>query len=172
MKKILIYLLVFAFLLLASCTSSREPRELFSESMTITARLNGSTATFCAYFSAEGCDIVFDKDHILFGTSLHFGKDKSTATVYDFTREIKKGCFPAHEMLIKAVKLLASTEENGVWCENGVKYTIDEMTIMVYYEKDAGAVTGIETEENGRRFGFTVVSLEPYEAQSNGQGRS
>ncbi len=140
--------------------------------MRFTARTKGSQADFSVDISGESCSITFCEGHILYGTRLYFGKEKSTASVGEFTREIKKGTFPATEALIKAVSLLSANEAKGINEENGTKYTIDEMTIMVYYDKDTDTVTGIGTEENGRRFEFTVTDLEPYEAQSNGAGQS
>ena len=49
---------------------------------------------------------------------------------------------------------------SGVKTDNATKYTIDEMTIMVYYNEDTEEIIGITTEEGGRRFEFTVVALE------------
>jgi hypothetical protein len=94
----------------------------------------------------------------------------NAATNGDFKRSVVEGIFPAQESLVKAIRALAETDISGIETENGVKYTIDEMTIMVYYDKSAKLITGIETEKDGRRFDFTVVGLEPYEGQSSSEG--
>lgn len=144
---------------------------MFSVPMRITVRLDGSDAVFTADVFESGCDITFGSGHVLEGTELRFRAEGNTATLGDFTREIKSGTFPAQEALVRAVRLLATAEIDGVFGEGQVKYTIDEMTIMVYYDKDTDKVIGIGTEERGRRFEFSIAALEPYEAQSNGTGQ-
>ena len=73
--------------------------------------------------------------------------------------------------LFDTVRLLSSSDAIGIEQENGVKYTIDETVVLVYYDKDTETVTGLRTEELGRVFEFNLFGLE-YEAQSNGAGRS
>ena len=140
--------------------------------MKIKASLKDSDSQFTADIFENGCDITFDESHPLSGTVLRFREDGNTASVGDiFTREIKNGTFPAQEALYKAVKLLSETDLSYLPAENGFKQTIDEMTIMVYYNEDTETVSGIETEENGRRFTFVFASIELYEAQSNSTGQ-
>ncbi len=170
MKKAVFLIVTAISLVLSACAQETEPKDMLKLPMRITARLEGSDAVFTADIFEDGCDITFDSSHSLAGTELHFRPDGSTATCGGFTRAIKNGTFPAQEALIKALRALNSTEFSGAPTENGTKYTIDEMTIMVYYNKDTELLTGIRTEESGRRFDFTVVGLELYEGQGKSAG--
>lgn len=168
MKKLLIPLLIVLSIIFIGCSVQNEPADRFTLPLRITASLDGSEARFTADIFEGGCDIVFEEGHALSGTVLHLRPDGSTASVgKTLTRDIKNGTFPAQESLITAILFLSATEEKGVINENTARYTIDEMTIMVYYDTNTDSITRIETEEGGRRFGFNIASLEPYEAQSN-----
>ncbi len=172
MKKTFFILILTVFILLTACNRPIEPRELFTLPLTLKASLSPNGEEFTAIIKSDGCDIFFEGSHALAGTHLHLGADKNTAEIEGyFEREVKKGTFPAQEALYRAVTLLASSDKIGEKYENGAKYTIDETTIIVYYDKDTERVTHIETEENGRRFLFAVTSLEANEAQSNGAGQ-
>ncbi len=170
MKKCLIFILLLGCIASLSCCNSQKKEDIIRLPMKITAKLEGSDAVFTADIKENSCDIVFDGNHALAGTVLHFGEDANTATCGDFTREVKRGIFPAQESLIKALKAVGGNANAGVSTEKGVKYTIDEMTIMVYYDKDTRTLTSIRTEESGRRYDFTVVGLELYEEQSDCSG--
>jgi hypothetical protein len=170
MKKCLIFLLLICCVASLSCCNAQKSEDIIRLPMRITAKLEGSDALFTADIKENCCDIVFDSNHALAGTVLHFGEEVNTATCGDFTREVKRGIFPAQESLIKALKAVGESENTGVSTENGVKYTIDEMTIMVYYDEDTKTLTSIRTEESGRRYDFTVVGLELYEEQSDCSG--
>ena len=163
MKKTIVVLVISISLILMACAGKSEPKDMIKLPMRITAQLEGSDAVFTADVFEDGCDITFDSGHSLAGTELHFGKDGNTATCGGFTRSVKSGTFPAQEALIKALRGLSATELSGVPIENGVKYTIDEMTIMVYYDKDTELINGIGTEENGRHFKFKILSFSQYE---------
>lgn len=172
MKKIL-FLLVVILLPFASCQAQPDPKEQFALPLKITAALDGSDSPFDAVITEAVSEISFGSGHILAGTRLNFSEEKHTASVDGiFTREVKKGTFPAQEALVKAVKLLAQSDEKAIYSDGEAKYTIDEMTIIVYYDKDTEAILGIGTEENGRRFKFSFASFEPYETQSDGAGQS
>ncbi len=169
MKKILAFLLITLTFFLYACSTPVEPKDTVRLPVRVTAKLNGSDAVFTADIFENGCDITFDSNHPLAGTELKLRDDGNTATHGDFKRSVANGIFPAQEALVKAIRALDGTEITGTETENGIKYTIDEMTIMVYYDKSAKLITGIETEEDGRRFGFTVVGLELYEGQSSSE---
>lgn len=172
LKKLLFVFITFTLLLTSGCSSTFIAKEHFSLPLQIKATLKGSDSQFTANIFENGCDITFDEGHPLCGTVLRFRDDGNTASVGDiFTREIKNGTFPAQEALYKAVKLISETDLTFSPAENGFKQTIDEMTIMVYYNEDTETVSGIETEESGRRFTFVFAALEPYEAQSNSTGQ-
>ena len=167
MKKVALLMTIFGLFALFSCNQSSEPKRMISLPMRITAKLDGSDALFTADIFENGCDITFDERHTLAGTELHFREEENTATCGGFTRTVKSGIFPAQEAFIKALRAIDSAEDSGTFTENGIKYTIDEMTIIVYYDKDSEILTGIRTEESGRRYDFTVVGFELYEGQSN-----
>lgn len=170
MKKVITVLLFFPILFLYACSSPVEPKDTIAIPIKVTAKLGGTDAVFTADIFELGCDITFDSSHPLAGTKLELREYGNTATNGDFKRSVVEGIFPAQESLVKAIRALAETDISGIETENGVKYTIDEMTIMVYYDKSAKLITGIETEKDGRRFDFTVVGLEPYEGQSSSEG--
>ncbi len=169
MKKLSAFLLILLAFLLCACSTPAEPKDTVRLPIRVTAKLNGSDAVFTADIFENGCDITFDSNHPLAGTELKLREDGNTATHGDFNRSVANGIFPAQEALVKAIRALDGTDISGTETENGIKYTIDEMTIMVYYDKSAKLITGIETEEDGRRFGFTVVGLELYEGQSSSE---
>ena len=169
MKKAFLLITIFGIIALCSCVESKEPIKI-TLPIRITARLDGSDALFTADISETHCDITFDERHALSGTELHFSNEGNTATCGGFTKNVKAGIFPAQESFVKALRIIGNSENQGIYTEDGIKYTIDEMTIMVYYDKDTELLTGIRTEENGRRYDFTVVGFELYEGQSNSQG--
>ncbi len=169
MKKLFSMFLIFA-VLMCGCEKKPNPEEDFTLPIQLIASLEGSSALFTATILSEDSSIVFDTDHTLAGTELYFSPKGNTATAGGFTRSIKEGSFPAQEALIKAVRILCGNEISGTETDYGAKYTIDEMTIMVYYDKDIGLINGIGTEENGRYFKFNIVSFSQYEGQSNSSG--
>ena len=168
MKRFLVLIMV-SLTLLCGCTAKYEPKDKFALPIKINAKLDGSDTLFTADIRSDGSDFCFDEGKLK-GLTLHFRENGNTIESGDFTRDVKAGIFPAQEAFARAVQLLATCENNGVQQENGMKYTIDETEIMVYYDKDTGLITGIGTEESGRRFDFVIITLEPYEAQSNGAG--
>lgn len=170
-KKLLLIIFAIAVTLTCACTHEPEPKELFALPLTLNASLLPNGSEFKAVIYPDKCDVSFEGSHSLSGTLLHLTDEKNTAEIEGyFEREVKKGTFPAQEALFKAVRLLANCNQNGEKSENRTKYSIDEMTIMVYYDNDTEKVTHIETEENGRRFLFAVSSLTVNEAQSIGAG--
>ena len=157
--------------MLSACGDRPEPREQFSVPMRFTANTVGSDSQYSVNITPDFCDIEFQSNGILGGATLHFEGKKSFAAVGEFTIPVEENSFPAMKALINAVRSLASTDVIGEEEQNGVKYTIDETMILVYYDKDTNKVIGIRTEELGRVFEFTLSDLEAYEAQSNGAGR-
>lgn len=166
MKKALLTL--FFVFLLTGCESAPDIREQITLPMSFTACTKGSDSPYSVYITNEYCDIEFVKPSVLGGATLHFEDGKSRSTVGEFSFEIDESSFPAMKALIKAVRSLASCTDSGVDTENGIKYTIDETVILVYYDIETKAIVGIRTEELGRVFEFTLTDLNPYEAQSNG----
>lgn len=168
MKRILISILVLLSLLLISCTAKQSSPK-FSLPLKISAKLSGTDIVFTADITEKSCDLVFTAPDELKNVTLRFREDGNTAHIGDFSREIKKNTFPAQESLINAIRKIASSSE-FTDSEGVMKYTIDETVIMVYYDRDNGAVNRIETEESGRGFSFDVVGLEFYETQSESAG--
>lgn len=166
-KSIFVFAAVLLSVILVSCSESYSPKAKLALPLKITAKTAGSDSAFTAEITEAECRITFSGSEALSKTELLITPEGNKATDGGFTRSVPNGIFPPQETLIRALKLLNSSEANGVESENGIKYTIDETEIMVYYDKTTGVLTGIETEENGRRFKFTVLSLEPYETQSN-----
>jgi hypothetical protein len=136
--------------------------------MSFTACTKGSDSPYSVYITSDYCDIEFVGSDMLTGAKLHFEQGNSKSTVGEFSFEIDEGSFPAMKALIKAIRALAANENSGIVTENGVKYTIDETVILVYYDIETEAIVGIRTEELGRVFEFTLTDLNPYEAHSNG----
>ncbi len=173
MKKLIVAISFLFTALFCGCLTQSEPKDLFKVPISITARLDGNNAEFTADVFESGSDIVFGSEHALSGTVIHFRDDGNTAVVGDiFTRDIKNGTFPAQETLIKAIRLLSSTDVTGVPDGERTRYTIDEMTILVYYDKKTDSVTRIETEEGEKRFAFVIASLEPHDTQSSKNNQS
>ncbi len=169
MKKVLALIFVCIFIF-CGCQKNSNPTDAFSLPLQIMASLEGSDAVFTATILDNDCKIIFDENHALAGTELYFSPEGNKATWGGFTRSIKEGSFPAQEALIKAVRAICNTEISPTETDYGEKYTIDEMTIMVYYDKDNRLINGIGTEENGRHFKFNVLSFSQYEGQSNSSG--
>lgn len=171
MKKFILFLLIILTLILSCCATQHEPADFFALPMTVSASLDGNGGQFLLDISEEECTVTFGDTHALSGTTIHFGSDGNTASVGDvFTRKIKNGTFPAQETLIKAIRLLASTETGGINEGDKTRYTIDEMKILVYYDENTDSITRIETEEGGRRFAFVIASLESHDTQSKSAG--
>lgn len=168
MKRILILILTLLSLFLISCSAEQNSPK-FSLPLKISAKLSGTDIVFTADISEKSCDIIFEAPDELKNVVLQFREDGNTARIGDFSREIKKNTFPAQESLIEAIRKIASGTEFTA-SEGGMKYTIDETVIMVYYDKDNGAIKRIETEDSGRGFCFDIVGLEFYETQSESAG--
>ncbi len=162
MKKIL-YCLLLLSMFLFGCDDVPNFQENLCLPVKITASLEGSNAYFIADITQTDCKITFDPQHSLYGTELYFSQEGNKATVGDFTRDIKEGCFPAQEALIKGIRGICQEEIKSTETEYGAKYTIDEMSIMVYYDKENGIINAIGTEENGRYFKFNIISFSHYE---------
>ena len=172
MKRFICVFIIIFVLMLSSCSQGSDPVDELSIPLKITAKLDGSDVIFTTAITEQESNVTFDESHSLSGTELHFSEDGNTAKSGDFQKQVKNGTFPAQEAFIKAIRLLNGKDVLPTDIENGKKYTIDEMTIMVYYDKDTKQLTGIGTEENGRRFDFIIVGREPYEVQGNGEGQS
>ena len=159
MKKFII-IIFSVFLIFAACAENSVSVPKLSIPLKVTAKLSGSEACFTAIIREAQCEITFEHKHSLTGTILNFDENGGKATVGDFTREIEFSSFPAQNALVKALRGIYQSPHSGVKTDNATKYTIDEMTIMVYYNEDTDEIIGITTEEGGRRFEFTVVALE------------
>ena len=166
MKKTVVFFIIL-FTFLCGCNNQFEASEYFSLPMQMTVISDGSNTEFIVYIQEDQATVFFEEGHALSGTVLHFSESGNVAEIGTTLKcDIKKGIFPAQESLIKAVSMLSSTEQIGVPKGNAISYTIDETEIIVYYDKNSDSITRIETEEGGKRFGFTVVSLIPDEEQS------
>ena len=152
MKKLIT--VIVAIILLCGCNNSSKVTETFELPIQVIACLEGNDAFFTLTVCENESTIVFDQKHSLAGTTLYFSPEGNKATIGEFTREIKSGSFPAQEALIKALKVLCQNSAKAIETDYGAKYTIDEMTVMVYYNEDTESINGIGTEENGRYFKF------------------
>lgn len=170
MKKIVIIVVSLFIILLGACAEGVITKEKIELPISVTAKLKGSDAPFRADITEDECIVTFGENHSLSGTELRFYSSGGRATIGDFTRDIDINIFPAQKALITAVRTICSDDISGTKTEYGMKYTIDEMLIMVYYDKDNEKIIAIGTEESGRRFEFDIAALEPYEIQSNSNG--
>ena len=171
MKRLLTVLFLLLPIVCCSCKSTFDVKERFALPLSFTASTKGSDTQYSVSITNEYCDIGFNAPSLLEGATLHFEDEKSFLSVGEFSFAIDENCFPAMKTLFDTVRLLSSSDAIGIEQENGVKYTIDETVVLVYYDKDTETVTGLRTEELGRVFEFNLFGLE-YEAQSNGAGRS
>lgn len=168
--KKLFCLVVAMLFLLFSCGSESDEKSKPALPLTVTATHSGSKSEFTATVTESECEIILGENHSLAGTRLYFSPNGNKAENGDFAREVKSGIFPAYEAFFKAICAICNSENAPMKTENGEKYTIDEMTIMVYYDKDTEQIIGIGTEESGRSFDFDIVSLRPTdEIQSYGE---
>lgn len=158
MKKTLICIALTMLLLFSCGKGAFENSIAVSLPICVTASLQGSDASFTAEITHECAVVSFEPSHTLAGTVLTISPDGNSVSVGDvLSRKVKKGIFPAQEALTKAYSALAKLEK----IESDKKYTIDEMDIIVYYDKDSEQITAIETEENGRGFYFCIHASEP-----------
>ena len=167
MKRILFLLIFIITLSLSGCKSTPDVKEQITLPMCFTACTKGSDSPYSVYVTRDYCDIEFIGKDLPSGARLHFEQGKSSSTVGEFSFETDEDSFPAMKALINAIRALATSEISGTATENGVKYTIDETDILVYYDIETEVITGIRTKELGRVFEFTLTDLKPYEAQSN-----
>ncbi len=170
MKKTLALIIISVMVtFICGCNNGKDIKSRFSLPLEITASLNGKDY-FIQQITDEGYTLSFDKEHPLYGVNIEIWGDKGTATVEDFTRPAESRYFPAQHDLARAIRLLNKSDISAAKTKNGFKYTIDETVILVYYDNDTKQVIGIETEENGRRFYFSVRAITPYEKPCNGEG--
>lgn len=166
-RTLLIVFLLFA-ILLSSCGDKADIREQFSLPMHFFATTVGGGSQYHVDITDKYCDIEFCDSSILNGAVIRLEDGKSNISVGEFKFAVDENNFPAMQALTKAIRLLATADAVGIEEEMGVKYTIDETSVLVYYDKDTNKIIGIRTEELGRAFEFTLSDLEPYEAQSDG----
>ncbi len=169
MKKVLFLFLTF-ILLFSSCEKNKSPDFHLSLPLSLTVSTGGSKNSFKVEITEEACKAFFEEGHPLAETKIEIFKDKTVVTSGDYTRNTEKGVFPAQEALFKAIKTICNNKNSGVYTQDGIRYAIDEMTIMVYYDNDTKKITAIGTEENGEKFDFQIIAVNLYEAQSNGVG--
>ncbi|MBE6692321.1 MAG: hypothetical protein E7586_03180 [Ruminococcaceae bacterium] len=170
MKKSLALLMVLILLFAVACASTAPHRKSISLPLRFTANLKGTSSEFNVIITEDECIIGFDENHPLYGTELRFDSSGGRATVGDFSREVDLDIFPAQKALLEAFRGISSGNVTKTEEGNQTRYTIDKMTIMVYYDEDNKNIIGIETEENGRRFAFDIAKLEAYEIQSDSAG--
>ena len=170
MKKLVAVLITASLLLAAACASSTPHRKSISLPLSFTANLKGTNSKFNVIITEDECIIGFDEDHPLYGTELRFDSSGGRATVGDFSREVDLDIFPAQKALIEAFQGISAGDITKTEDGNQTRYTIDKMTIIVYYDEDNKNIIGIETEESGRRFAFDIAKLEAYEIQSDSAG--
>ena len=161
-------IIIISVIFICGCGNG-DIKNKFALPLELTASLNGKDY-FIQRITQEGYILSFDKEHPLFGLNIEIWGDKGTATVADFVCPVESGYFPAQHCLARAVRLLNERDISAVKTKKGFKYTIDETVILVYYDNDTKQVIGIEAEENGRRFYFSVRAITPYEKPSNGEG--
>ena len=158
---------------ISACSSPVEEKVQIRLPLNVTAKHIDSGSSFSATLTESHSEIIFGEDHSLSGTKLFLSQDGNNVSNGDFKRDIKNGIFPAYEAFCKAFRIICNEQNKPTKTENGDKYTIDEMTIMVYYDKDSKNIIAIGTEESGRSFNFDIVSLRPSdEIQSDSEGQS
>lgn len=153
--------LFILILLFCSCGYETNTKIKPSLPLTITAKQRENGSDFTARIDQNECEIILGENHSLSGTRLYFSSNGNKAEIGNFSRDIKSGTFPAFETFFKAIQTICNNDITALKTENGEKYTIDEMTIMVYYDKDTEQIIGIGTEESGQSFYFDIVSLRP-----------
>lgn len=162
MKKFLLVFAIISIFIFSGCSENIQEKPKINLPISLTVKLSQTDIQFQAQITETEYIITFDENHPLFGTELRFNQDgKGKATIGDFSREIELYVFPAQKALLKAIKHIYQNPDSGTKTEKGYMYTIDEMTIMVYYDKDFDAIIGIGTEENGRTFDFEILSVMP-----------
>lgn len=171
LKRAILIIFSFFVIFFSACGQDLDVKDRFTVPMRFSASTKGSDSNFLVNIKDGFCDIEFKEPGVLCGALLHLEQEKSRFTVGAFSYAIDENEFPAMTALVKSVRLLALREADGIEEENGIKYTIDETVILVYYDKDTDDVTGIRTEELGRVFEFALSDLESYEAQSDGTGQ-
>ncbi len=170
MKKSVAVLIAVILLFAVACASTAPHRKNIALPLSFTANLKGTASKFNVIITENECIIGFDENHPLYGTELKFDSSGGMATVGDFSREVDLDIFPAQKALIEAFQGISQGDISKTEEGNQTRYTIDKMTIIVYYDEDNKTIIGIETEENGRRFAFDIANPKPYEIQSDSAG--
>lgn len=171
MKRLVAFLLIATVLFTAGCARSAKTRSTISMPISFTANLKGVDSKFKVILDEDKCIIGFDENHPLYGTELTFDKNGGKATVGDFSREVDPDLFPAQKALMTAFHGFFDSEISKTEGENQTRFTIDKISIIVYYDEDGETIIGMETEEGGRRFQFDIAIAEGHEIQSDGAGQ-
>ncbi len=173
MKKSFVRLLfLFAFVsLLCSCGSISEAKPDLTLPFSIRLQESASNSVFFITAKESGCSAEFFAPPVLEGAVLKRDKNGSaTVAMGDFERNATKEQFPFFFALEKALSPLGQ-EDFLPSAKNGLcGYTIDGMTVMVYYDILNGFITKIETEEQGQKFVFESIPAADNEAQSKSTG--
>ena len=170
MKRLVAFFIVATVLFTAACSESTSRRKQISMPLSFTANLKGVDSKFKVTLDEDECVISFDENHPLYGTELSFDQSGGKATIGNFSRSVDLDLFPAQKALITAFRGFFDTEISKTESEGQTRFTIDKSSIIVYYDEDKETITGVETEEGGRRFQFDIAIAETHEIQSDGAG--
>lgn len=165
MKKYLLPLLLLLTAMLFSCSGGgKAALEGIAPPCVITVSEENTGMSFELSVKSDGCEAVFLSPDALSGCILSERDGSCLLTLGDFGREASLSYFPPVSSLARAISPIAGEGFSCTYGQSRCEYAIDEMRVWVYYE--GSVITKIETEEDGRRFSYRVVSAEQDEKQS------
>lgn len=159
MKKIRLWAVILAFAMLFPCScGATEKRPLLELPFSLGLTENSSGTDFSVTVTKSGCSAEIYAPEVLKGAVVKRTADgAATVSLGDLERPAKNGYFPFFDAVSKALSPIGSQGFEPMF-ENGIcRYTIDGMTVLVYYDPTDGLITKIETEEQGKRFVFEAI---------------
>ncbi len=162
MKKALMFFTVLTVITgLFGCSYQKNILGVLSVPCELRAVELSTETEFLLKASSEGFECEILAPQAVSGTKLKYD-GVCTVTVGDFERECEREDFASVCSLEKAIRLLNENRDSITFTATYCQYTIDGMTVLVYYEEKGKAVASIITQENGKQFEYRINN----EAQS------
>lgn len=167
MKKLASILFLFLLLLLSSCSilekDFREVKELLATPVCVSGVIEQETTiTFKIYVYETETLFTFNDPETLRPLSVKKNTDGYFAQYDGIATKIDHGSIMAVDALDSAVKTIRMSETCGQQIrddQNVLLFSIDGLTVLVYYDNEAKQITKIISEANGQSFTYEILSV-------------
>lgn len=169
MKRIALILLTFVILMsFCSCFSTQndfnDVKTLLTHPVCISAVIEQETTIhFKAYVYENDTLFTFSEPETLRLLSVKKNADGYFAQYDGIETKIDSGSIMAVDSLELAIKAIGASETCGQQVEDGqnvLLFSLDGITVLVYYDNKNNQITKIISEANGQPFSYQILSVE------------